>query len=174
MVKVTAQIRWTGVPARTSATMRSTRLVVLPVPAAASTSRLRSIASRIRARAVASGRPGVFSATEIPPGGERAGRCFFELPFAAAPRLFAVRTEAREVFADEAVGVLVGRVRKRSRGEQVEEGIERPPGLLLRVRDREALTEAAAPREKVAGARDGRSGGGGRSAPPGLERLPRQ
>src|SRR5205085_897869 len=110
--------RWTGVPPRTSATIRSTRLVVLPVPAAASTSRLRSIASRMRARAAASASAGAFLFTQISPGGERAASRLLELRLAAAPRLFAVRTEARQVLADEAVGILVRRVRKRSRGEK--------------------------------------------------------
>ena len=57
-VKVTAASRPIGQrPVAISSTMRPTRLVVLPVPAAASTSRVVSRSRRMRSRAAASGRP---------------------------------------------------------------------------------------------------------------------
>src|SRR5437763_11510398 len=77
IVNVTAEIRSTVArPVATRATMRSTRLLVLPVPAAASTKRVESRSATIALRAASSPRrigttrsDGVFD-MEFPKGGE--------------------------------------------------------------------------------------------------------
>src|SRR5512132_1125203 len=122
MVKVTAQRRSTGVPDPIRATIRSTRLVVFPVPAAASTRKLRSTSSRMRPRWAESGMfpapAGGRSATKPSPGDQRGRVRDLELRLAPAARLFPVRAEAREILAHEAVGVLVGGVRERAGREE--------------------------------------------------------
>src|SRR5690242_2780853 len=120
------------------ATIRSTRLVVLPVPAAASTSRLVSVARRIRSRKESS--EGL-RATQphLLPGEERRARRFLELAEARASRRPAVIAEDGQLLAGPTVGILVGGVWERSRREQVEQHVQRCPGLFRCVRDREAL-----------------------------------
>ena len=165
IVNVTAEIRSTVVaPLRISSAIRSTRLVVLPVPAAASTRSVTPRSSRIARRASASGqrRGPRLSLRHGSPGkpAARAGPTSRACP--SRRRRGGEGAAADGLVVAEAAVLLVGRVRERPRAEQIEErdeGVARLGGV---ERHRHALSLALAPREEVARARH-RAGDAGRA-----------
>src|SRR5262249_4803223 len=154
IVKVTAERRSIEArPLRTSATIRSTRLSVFPVPAAASTSRVVSSSSRIARPLASSGsgaeHPPSLLFMDLPEGAERRQRRGGELALRA-------RRGVRDSSADGLVvaeGAVVGidGVREGAGREEIHQTVEDLPCLLPIERHAEPLAFAAPPREEVAG-----------------------
>src|SRR5712692_106857 len=173
IVNVTAEIRSTVArPVATRATMRSTRLLVLPVPAAASTRRVESRFARIALRAASSPRRiattrsvGLFD-MEVPKGGEHRVGGVGELLVRALGRPADAAADAFEVAV---LAVILGQsVREHTRGQQVEESTEDFSRLLSVEASQEALAFPLPAGKDIAGARD--SPATARAREQGLER----
>src|SRR6266542_2551269 len=159
IVKVTAERRSTVArPVATRATMRSTRQLVFPVPAAASTSIVVSRSSRIAARCTSSGRlagledSAALFFMDLPKGGKNRRCRRLELPEGVLARRLSSAADFLEVAVS---AVLIGHgVRKHARGDQVEEPAEDFAGRGGCKIDRDPQTFSLSAGKEVSGLRN--------------------